>query len=594
MAEQKNFNWKRLRNILLIVLGVVAIIIFSLAFIKGCKDTQERKMVVLENAPENIMFPSYVVKKGYSRDNAQEIDSGSIFLDEDGNVRYIDKDGTEYLVRPDGTAWKVNDDGTLEKVEGGEKDRVLTSLYNDALTNKDLYEEHPSLFNALQSSLNKSDIERNVDLTTLSPDEIDDIFDNIMKQVYGDDYKNTLSKEEIDATKKAFQNLIDMAKENGESLTLGEVLSTLGNGKTAEEMLHDLELDALKTYLDSLGIEGITPEELLEKIKESGMTLDEYMQKALKDGVQSALESVGVNVANLRSKDGSPLFTVSSASYDDAFNEIKKSNIPEGVEIDNRSSYEKAMDAIVNMGNSSVDYESMARALNGNGESSYSSFNGQSAKVDYLKSTQQGTKVLQSGKITDNMLTNGTIINGVLLTSINTDLPSSNIVAVVSENVYDSFTHSNILIPKGSRLIGGYDSNITFGQERILVSWTQLIREDGTIIQLNGYSGTSRMGESGLSGSVNNHIGGIIGGTALSSVIALGTGYSQNVLNGTGVLQDLVNTLSGSTSAITGDVLNRYLEMIINRQPTLTLDAGSKITILTNDNVEFPIYRRTK
>jgi type IV secretory pathway VirB10-like protein len=55
----------------------------------------------------------------------------------------------------------------------------------------------------------------------------------------------------------------------------------------------------------------------------------------------------------------------------------------------------------------------------------------------------------------------GSIIPGVMITGINTDLPGQ-IIAQVSSNVYDSPTGKYLLIPQGSRLTGQYDSQITY------------------------------------------------------------------------------------------------------------------------------------
>ena len=61
----------------------------------------------------------------------------------------------------------------------------------------------------------------------------------------------------------------------------------------------------------------------------------------------------------------------------------------------------------------------------------------------------------------------GTIIPGIMMTGINSDLPG-NVIAQVSENVRDTATGRHVLIPKGTRVLGVYDSQVTFGQQRIL------------------------------------------------------------------------------------------------------------------------------
>lgn len=62
----------------------------------------------------------------------------------------------------------------------------------------------------------------------------------------------------------------------------------------------------------------------------------------------------------------------------------------------------------------------------------------------------------------------GAVIPAALITGIRSDLPGE-ITAQVTENVYDSPTGKYLLVPQGARLIGQYDSQISFGQSRVLL-----------------------------------------------------------------------------------------------------------------------------
>jgi type IV secretion system protein VirB10 len=42
------------------------------------------------------------------------------------------------------------------------------------------------------------------------------------------------------------------------------------------------------------------------------------------------------------------------------------------------------------------------------------------------------------------------------------------VTAQVTENVYDSPTGRYLVIPQGAKLIGTYDSQVAFGQDRLL------------------------------------------------------------------------------------------------------------------------------
>ena len=56
----------------------------------------------------------------------------------------------------------------------------------------------------------------------------------------------------------------------------------------------------------------------------------------------------------------------------------------------------------------------------------------------------------------------GSLISASLVTGINSDLPGT-IIAQVPQPVYDTMTGAYLLIPQGSRLIGRYQSEVSFG-----------------------------------------------------------------------------------------------------------------------------------
>src|SRR4030095_3968407 len=68
----------------------------------------------------------------------------------------------------------------------------------------------------------------------------------------------------------------------------------------------------------------------------------------------------------------------------------------------------------------------------------------------------------------------GSVIPAALLTGIRSDLPGQ-VTGQVTENVYDSPSGRYLLIPQGSKLIGIYDSQVSFGQSRVLLVWARLL-----------------------------------------------------------------------------------------------------------------------
>ena len=157
----------------------------------------------------------------------------------------------------------------------------------------------------------------------------------------------------------------------------------------------------------------------------------------------------------------------------------------------------------------------MQVSLPGVGESpiSVANFDLEEGYLDFL--------IRKVGKVTDKIfeLKAGDFIPATLQTGINSDLPSKVIVAVVSENVRDTISGKHILIPQGTRVIGTYDSSVTFGQERLLVVWQRLIFPDGKSIGLDNMQGVDLSGKAGITGEIDNHFGTLLKGVVLSSIM---------------------------------------------------------------------------
>ena len=136
------------------------------------------------------------------------------------------------------------------------------------------------------------------------------------------------------------------------------------------------------------------------------------------------------------------------------------------------------------------------------------------AANNYLKSTRTPSL----GKYEVKM---GWDIPAILEQGINSDLPGE-VKALVRTNVYDTATGKYLLIPQGSRLVGVYDSQITYGQSRLLVVWSRIIYPDGSSINLDGMMGQDIQGMAGFHDQVDNHYKRLVGAALLTSAFAAG------------------------------------------------------------------------
>lgn len=120
----------------------------------------------------------------------------------------------------------------------------------------------------------------------------------------------------------------------------------------------------------------------------------------------------------------------------------------------------------------------------------------------------------------------GTVIPAVMVGGINSELPGQ-VVGQVSRNVYDSTTGRYLLIPQGSRLVGNYNSDVAYGQSRVMVAWNRLILPDGSSFDLGTMPGADQGGYAGFKDRVNNHYGRTFGSALMVSLFSAGLQLSQ-------------------------------------------------------------------
>jgi type IV secretion system protein TrbI len=179
----------------------------------------------------------------------------------------------------------------------------------------------------------------------------------------------------------------------------------------------------------------------------------------------------------------------------------------------------------------------------------------------------------------------GTVIPAALITGIRSDLPGQ-ITAQVTENVYDTPTGRARLIPQGARLIGTYDSQVAFGQSRVLLVWTRLIMPNGRSIVLERQPGADPAGYAGLEDEVDNHWGELFKAAALSTLLGVGT-----ELGSSGNDSDIIQALRRGA----GDSLNQTGQQVVRRnlniQPTLTIRPGFPVRVIVNRDLVLEPYK---
>jgi type IV secretory pathway VirB10-like protein len=179
----------------------------------------------------------------------------------------------------------------------------------------------------------------------------------------------------------------------------------------------------------------------------------------------------------------------------------------------------------------------------------------------------------------------GAVIPAALITGIRSDLPGQ-VSAQVTENVYDSPTGKYLLVPQGSKLVGIYDSQISFGQDRVLLVWTRLLMPNGRSIVLERQPGADTQGFAGLEDEVDHHWGRLLTAAALSTV--LGVGAELGATNNDNAIVTALRR--GST-----DSLNQTGQQVVRRnlniQPTITIRPGFPVRVIVNRDLVLAPYQ---
>lgn len=176
----------------------------------------------------------------------------------------------------------------------------------------------------------------------------------------------------------------------------------------------------------------------------------------------------------------------------------------------------------------------------------------------------------------------GTVLPGVMITGINSDLPGQ-IEGQLAQNVYDSVSGRFLLLPQGTKILGTYDSRVTYGQSRVLVVWTRLIRPDGSSIDLEGMPGVDLSGYAGLTGKVDRHIGRLLTAVVLGSIIQAGADAGTSYANPS--FADLARQGFGQG---VNDATQQITRKEINTQPTIIVSPGARFNVFSTKDIILP------
>ena len=182
----------------------------------------------------------------------------------------------------------------------------------------------------------------------------------------------------------------------------------------------------------------------------------------------------------------------------------------------------------------------------------------------------------------------GTVIAGALVTGIKSDLPGD-VIGTVTEPVYDTPTGKHLLIPQGSRILGRYNSQVSYGQSRVQVVWKRIILPDTSSLTLDNLVGTDPAGYAGLEDGVDWYWDRVFAGAALTTLLGIGAELAapENRQDGDRIIIAGRDGLQDSVNQVGQGMTRRNM----NIQPTLTERPGLPVRIIVNRDLVLRPYQ---
>jgi type IV secretion system protein VirB10 len=200
------------------------------------------------------------------------------------------------------------------------------------------------------------------------------------------------------------------------------------------------------------------------------------------------------------------------------------------------------------------------------------------------------------------LIAQGKVIDTVLETPINTTYPGP-VRAIVSSDVY-SENGNNVLIPRGSRVIGQFTGGYSPGQTRVMVTWNRIIMPDGYDIAIDSPA-VGPIGIMGVEGIIDSQIVPTMTNAILLSAINVAfTEMAANLTGSNNSSQSSSSTTAGTVTNTTnttptqqaigqqattiGSTAQSVAQQSYSTTPFITVDQGTMVSIFVNRDLLFP------
>ena len=189
----------------------------------------------------------------------------------------------------------------------------------------------------------------------------------------------------------------------------------------------------------------------------------------------------------------------------------------------------------------------------------------------------------------------GFVIPAILMTELNSSVAGT-VIGQVRQNVYDTATGKDLLIPQGSKILGEYASDVPYGNNRLFISWKRIVFPNGDSLDLDTMPGADMSGRAGFADKVNTHFWKIFGNALLFSFIIAGTNIttSDDLFN---VLlpvyaRDITGSMGDGLAVSLGETMSEMIKKNLNIAPEITIRAGYLFNVMVTKDIVLPPYKQ--
>lgn len=189
----------------------------------------------------------------------------------------------------------------------------------------------------------------------------------------------------------------------------------------------------------------------------------------------------------------------------------------------------------------------------------------------------------------------GFVIPATLITEINSSVKGT-VIGQVRQNIYDTATGRDLLIPQGSKVIGEYESDVPYGNKRLFMSWKRIVFPNGASLDLDTMPGADMTGRAGFADKVDTHFWKIFGNALLFSLIITATNITTSDTLFNYLLpvyaRDITSSMGDALALSLGETMSEMIRKNLNIAPEITIRSGYLFNIMVTKDIVLPIYQK--